>query len=59
MANTVSAVAVHVLVTYWLPLGAEQAVHELAVLTADVNVLPAVHAVHTPLVPVALALPAA
>lgn len=59
VARTVFAVAVHALVTYWLPLGAEQVVHELALLTASVYVLPAEHALHTPSVPAALELPAA
>jgi len=39
--------------------GAEQVVQEDALLTAAVNVLPAEHALHTPLVPAALELPAA
>lgn len=59
VARTVFAVTMHALVTYWLLLGAVQAVHEVAVFTAAVNVLPAAHAVHTPLVPVAVTLPAA
>ena len=59
LARTVSVVTVHALVTYCVALGAEQVVHELAVLTADVNVLPAEHAVHTPSTPPpALAVPA-
>ena len=59
VARPVSAVALQALVTYWLLLGAVQAVHELAVFTADVYVLPAAHEVHTPFVPVEEALPAA
>ena len=59
VARPVLAVTVHALVTYCVLLGAEHAVHEPAVLTADVNVLPAVHALHTPLVPNAPTLPAA
>ena len=58
-ARPVSAVAVQALVTYCVLFGAVQAVHELAVLTADMNVLPPVQAVHTPLVPSAVVLPAA
>ena len=58
VASVVSAVALHARTTYCVALGAVQAVHELALLVADVYVLPAVHALHTPLVPVALALPA-
>ena len=58
MANTVLAVTVQALVTYWLLLGAEQAVHVLAEFTADVYVLPAAQALHVPLVPVEVALPA-
>jgi hypothetical protein len=59
VARPVSAVTVHALVAYCVPLGAEHAVQEPALLTADVNVLPAVQALHTPLVPTAPALPAA
>jgi hypothetical protein len=58
-ARPVSEVTVHALVTYCVLFGAVQAVHELALFAVNVNVLPAVHAVHTPSVPVAAALPAA
>ena len=58
-ARPVSEVTVHALVTYCVLFGAVQAVHELALFAVDVNMLPAVHAVHTPSVPVAAASPAA
>ena len=51
------AVVVHALVTYCVLLGALHVVHEFAVLLLNVNDTPTVHAVHMPLVPVALALP--
>ena len=57
VATAVSAVVVHALVTYSLLLGSEHVLHKASVFTADVYVLPAVHAVHTALVPVTLALP--
>ena len=58
-ARPVSAVTLQALVTYWLLFGVVQAVQEPAVFDANVNVLPAVHAVHTPSVPMAVVLPAA
>ena len=59
MARPVLAVTVHVLVTYCVLLGALHAVQDPAVFVADVYVLPAVHAEHTPSTPPpALALPA-
>jgi len=50
-AKPVSAVTVHVFVTYCVLFGAVHVVHELAVLLLDVNVDPAVHNVQLPLVP--------
>ena len=59
-ASVVSAVAMHTLLTYSVLLGSAQVVHDPAVLTVDVKLLPAVHALHTPSTPPpALAVPAA
>ena len=59
VASPVLAVTLHALVTYCVLLGALHAVHDPAVFVADVYVLPAVHAEHTPSTPPpALALPA-
>ena len=51
VANTVFAVTVQALITYCELLGVEQAVHELALFTTNVYVLPALHALHAPLTP--------